>query len=94
MGLWKSTVKSGVSKLMIKKVDFEIAMPQTTKKDIQEFLLSGWDACEIDVSKFKTATSAYQAYSYAIKSMNCSEVVSIIKRKEQIFLVRTKEEIA
>lgn len=55
-------------------------------QEVEEFTKSGWDACEVNIRKYKTSHSAFAAYKQAIVRLNASVIV--FERSGRLFLVR------
>lgn len=54
--------------------------------EVEQFHKSGWAACEVNATKYKTIHSATAAYRQAIKNLNLGIVA--IEREGRLFLVR------
>lgn len=57
-------------------------------RDVLEFHKSDWDACEVNIEKYKSVQSACGAYRDAIKKAKVGVVA--IQRKGRLFLIRSE----
>ena len=57
-------------------------------RDIMDFHKSEWDACEVNIGKYKNVHSAVHSYNQAIKRLNVG--VLAITRSDRLFLIREK----
>lgn len=78
---------------MIKKVN-QTELPLRfrsckVQQDLFEFHDSDWDACEVDISDYKNATTARVAYDTAAKRLGIG--VTAITRNNRLFLIRNAE---
>ena len=76
---------------MIRKVnEGEAALKQTRKsksrRDIEEFLNSDWEMCEVDISNYSDLISAYASYVRMAKEYSG---IRIMRRNGHLFLLRT-----
>ena len=76
---------------MIKKIDVndipKRAKPKNSvQEDVERFWKSGWEACEIDASRYKSVSSALSSYGCAAKRLKVGVVA--ISRGDRVFLVR------
>lgn len=55
-------------------------------REIEEFVESDWNACEVNTNKYKNAHSAYAAYRAAIRRMNAAVIA--FERSGRLFMVR------
>lgn len=74
--------KIEISDIPGRKCNFNNAIEQ----EIRDFHGSDWDACEVDIGKYKTAHSATAAYRNAITRMRVNVIA--IERGGRLFLVR------
>lgn len=54
--------------------------------EVLQFHKSDWDACEVNIGKYKNAKSACAAYKAAIKKANVGVVP--VMRGDRLFLIR------
>ena len=57
------------------------------KEDIERFINSGWDACEVDCKEYKNVSSAMGTYQTVIKRLGVN--AKAIMRGKRLYLVRT-----
>jgi len=58
--------------------------------EILQFHKSGWDACEVNISHYKSAKTARNAYDCAVKKLKVG--VAVMMRNDRLFLARTSDE--
>lgn len=58
------------------------------RKDIEEFRDSGWDACEIDISRYSDIVSAHATYCRILKYYNYGNDIKVSRRNERLYLIR------
>lgn len=77
---------------MIRKIEKKDIPTRTTHynnlliAEIKEFVGTDWPAAEIDIAKYKSATTASAAYKKAVKRMGAP--VKVISRNGRAFLLR------
>lgn len=57
-------------------------------RDIMDFHKSEWDACEVNIGKYKHVRSAMCSYKQAIRRLNVGVIA--ISRSDRLFLIREK----
>lgn len=73
---------------MIQKCSLEVVQRDgSPQKDVEEFIKSGWDACEVDVSRYKNANSANSSIRRAIKEKGYHDIQLVLK-EGKIYLVK------
>lgn len=62
---------------------------ETVMKDLDEFLASGHEVCEVDSSTYPTREACSSSYHSIIKRLYGSDMpVNVVRRKNRVFLVR------
>ena len=80
---------------MIRKIDISEVPRRTTNwnnvltQELREFVDSDWSAAEVDISKYRNAESARQAYKTA--AVRAKLPVLPMARGGRLFLVRVNE---
>ena len=59
--------------------------------DIDEFIARGIEAAEVDTTKYKKPSYAYNAYRLNIKRRSIGNTVVAMLRGDRVFLVRRRE---
>ncbi len=59
------------------------------KGQIEQFLKSDWDACEIDTSHYSSINAVYTAYYNEIKRK--SYPCKVARRSNRVFLIREEQ---
>jgi len=57
-------------------------------REVEDFVATGWDACEVKAGKYKNIHSAVAAYRSAIKKLRVG--VTAFERSERLFLVKDR----
>lgn len=55
-------------------------------QDVEEFIRSGMDSCEVISNGKSNANSLWSAYYNAVKKLNCG--VRVARRKDRVFLIK------
>lgn len=75
---------------MIKKIDVD-DIPRFSRRnratqDVEEFIRSEMDSCEVIPNGAINCASLWNAYYYAVKKLNCS--VRVSRRNNRVFLIK------
>ena len=76
---------------MIKEIKIEDIPGRKIIRDtiipqIEDFMKSDWNACEVEIGKYKSAASAKSAWNKAIKA--CHYAIDAVTRQERLFLIK------
>lgn len=78
----KMIKQANITGKTIRKCDGE------TRKDIEEFISSGWDCCDVDCSRFASSSAAYTSYYSVLKKEQMYDKIKAMRRRDKLYLVK------
>lgn len=77
-----------ITEVKDKKAEFRQYGKSQARKDIEDFRDSGWDACEIDISRYSDITSAHATYCRMLKVYYNGIDIKASRRNGRLYLIR------
>lgn len=60
----------------------------SVRRDVKNFLDFGYEAAEIDLTRYKSVRSAREGYFSAVVKMDLEDQIAVVRRGKRMFLVR------
>ena len=83
-------VNEMITPIEVNEIPKKRKMYAQVRKEIERFWVSGWDACEIDTTGYKSTRIAYNTWRQAASHSHIG--LRVILRGARIFLIRGEED--